>query len=36
MGRLSGASAFAAMHDKPASGGVEGNDLTAVGLNFAF
>jgi hypothetical protein len=31
-----GASAFAAMHDKPASGGVEGNDLTAIGLNFAF
>ena len=31
-----GASAFAAMHDKPASGGVEGNDLIAMGLNFAF
>jgi len=31
-----GASAFAAMHDKPAVGGVEGNDLIAMGLNFAF
>ena len=31
-----GASAFAAMHDKPAVGGVEGNDLVAMGLNFAF
>ena len=31
-----GASAFAAMHDKPATGGRTDNDLTAVGLNFAF
>ena len=31
-----GASAFAAMHDKPAVSGAEINDLTTVGLNFAF